>query len=196
VTGTVVEFVRNSAFDTHNYFDNPDAPVPPLRQHQFGASVGGPLRRERSFFFTNYEGQRVRSSSTQTFSVPTAALRAGDFSGGSTLCDPLAAGAVTGCVPFANNQIPASRIDPIARAFLGHVPLPSGPGAVQNLRAVGKQIADMDQFSLRIDQRLTLQDQLFGRFTAYDVSDEQPFGTEPAQRNTCAGFRPHGDDDE
>src|SRR5204862_6324801 len=62
ITGTVVEFARNSVFDTHNYFDNPDAPVPPLRQHQFGASVGGPLRRERAFFFANYEGQRIRKS--------------------------------------------------------------------------------------------------------------------------------------
>ena len=187
-TGTVVEFVRNSAFDTHNYFDDPNAPVPPLRQNQYGASVGGPLRRERAFFFANYEGQRIRKSTTQTFSVPTAALRAGDFSGGSALCDPLAPGAAGACVPFADNQIPSPRIDPIARAFLDHVPLPNGAGVVQNLRAVGKQIADMDQFSVRIDHRLTPQDQLFGRFTAYDVSDEQPFGTSVLNETLVPGF--------
>ena len=94
----------------------------------------------------------------------------------------------SGCVPFAGNQIPAARIDPIARAFLTRVPLPNGAGTVQNLRAVGKQRADMDQFSIRVDHRLTPQDQLFGRFTVYDVSDEQPFGTSVLNETLVPGF--------
>jgi hypothetical protein len=188
VTGAVVEFVRNSAFDSHNYFDDPSAPVPPLRQHQYGASFGGPLRRDRSFIFANYEGQRIRKSTTQTFSVPTAALRAGDFSALGPLCDPVAAGAAAGCVSFANSRIPANRIDPVARAFLEKVPLPNEGGTVQNLRAVAKQRADMDQFSLRLDHRLGDSDQIYGRVTFYDVNDDQPFGTSALNETLVPGF--------
>src|SRR6185503_11311329 len=65
--GSGVEFLRNSRFDAHNYFDDPRKPVPPLNQHQFGGSLGGPLLRDRSFFFVNYEGQRIRKSLTQAF---------------------------------------------------------------------------------------------------------------------------------
>ena len=79
--GSALEFVRNEKFDAHNYFDDPTKPMPPLRQNQFGVNVGGPLKRDRTFFFFSYEGQRIRKAQTQTFSVPTAALRNGDFSG-------------------------------------------------------------------------------------------------------------------
>lgn len=184
--GTLVEFIRNSAFDTRNYFDDPASPLPPLRQHQYGATVGGPLRRDRSFFFANYEGQRVRKSMTQTFSVPSAALRAGDFSGLAPLCDPLAGTA--GCTPFPDNRIPANRIDRVASAFLPSVPLPTSAGNVQNLRAVGKQRADMEQFSLRLDHRSSAGDQVYGRFTAYDVRDEQPFGSSALNETLVPGF--------
>lgn len=187
--GTILEFVRNNAFDAHNYFDDPDAPVPPLRQNQFGASFGGPLRRQRSFFFVNYEGQRVRRSMTQTFSVPPAALRAGDFSGAAPLCDPLAAGTATGvCTAFPNNRIPADRLDPIAQALLAKVPLPSASGTVQNLGAVGQQRINMDQLSVRIDHRLGTTDQIFGRFIVYDVRDDQPFGTGALNETLVPGF--------
>ena len=87
--GSLFEFFRHDQFDAHNYFDPKDQPVPPLRQNQFGGAFGGPVVRDRSFFFFSYEGQRVRRSLTRTFSVPTAAVRGGDFSGSGTICDPL-----------------------------------------------------------------------------------------------------------
>ena len=70
--GSLFEFLRHDVFDAHNYFDPRDQPVPPLRQNQFGGALGGPIVRDRSFFFFSYEGQRVRRSLTRTFSVPTA----------------------------------------------------------------------------------------------------------------------------
>lgn len=189
--GTFVEFVRNSAFDAYNYFDDHSKPVPPLRQNQFGVSIGGPLKRDRSFYFFNYEGQRIRKSITRTFSVPSAAFRTGDFSTAATICDPATIDPATGgqCVSFPNNRIPADRIDPIAGAFLAKVPLPNaGVGEVQNLISAGQQKTDMDQFSLRIDHRLTSQDQLFGRLTVDDVEERQPFGTSELNESLVPGF--------
>src|SRR4029078_4948260 len=102
----------------------------------------GPIIRNSTFFFASYEGQRIRRSLTRTFSVPSAAVRAGDFSSFGPICDPTAA---DGCVPFAQNRIPTARIDPIAAAFLGHVPLPTSDAAFQNLTATGKQVNNVDQ---------------------------------------------------
>ena len=86
--GSLFEFVRNDIFNAKNFFDSAAAPIPPFRQNQFGGSVGGPVRENRTFFFLSYEGQRVRKSLTQTFSVPTAAMRQGNFSGLPTIFDP------------------------------------------------------------------------------------------------------------
>ena len=185
--GAAMEFFRSQAFDAHNAFDDPNQPVPLLRQHQFGANAGGPIRRDRTFFFASYEGQRSQRSLTQTFSVPTMALRAGDFSNLPALCDPLTRTAA-GCATFPGNQIPASRIDPIAAALLPHVPVPTSAGTVQNLRAVAVEDNPMDQVTLRVDHRLSDGDSLFGRWTAYGVHDVQPFGTSSLNETLIPGF--------
>src|SRR5436853_986433 len=101
------DFGRHDRFDARNYFAPKDQPVPPLRQNQFGGTVGGPLKKNSTFFFASYEGQRVHRSITKTFSVPSLAVRAGDF---------------------GSFRVPSGQIDPIAAAFLEHVPLPNGPG--------------------------------------------------------------------
>jgi len=185
--GSALEFFRHDAFDARNYFDDPSGPVPPLRHHQFGANLGGPVRRDRTFFFFSYEGQRIHRSLTQTFSVPTGAMRAGDFSGLPALCDPLTRTA-TECTPFAANQIPTNRFDRVAVALLRKIPGPTVSGAVQNLLAVGTQQNPMNQFTVRMDHRLSENDTLFGRFTSYDVSDTQPFGTSSLNETLVPGF--------
>ena len=73
--GSALEFFRSDRFDARNYFDDPAQPVPPLRQHQNGVNLGGPIRRDRTFFFFSYEGQRIDRSLTQTFSVPRCAAQ-------------------------------------------------------------------------------------------------------------------------
>ena len=186
--GSALEFARHDALDARNYFDDPARPVPPLRQNQFGVNLGGPIARDRTFFFFSYEGQRVQRSLTQTFSVPTAALRRGDFSGLAAICNPSTRQANGACAAFAGNQIPTSRLDPVAVALLARVPLPTDSGSVQNLLAVGAQASPMDQFSVRIDHRLSPNDQLYGRFTTYGVSDEQPFGTSSLNETLVPGF--------
>jgi hypothetical protein len=187
--GSVLEFLRNSAFDAHNYFDNPSAPVPPLDQHQFGTTAGGPVHlgswydgHDKTFFYVSYEGQRIQRSVTQTFSVPPLSLRTGNFAGGAPIIDPM-----TG-VPFPNNQIPANRLDPIAVALLTKVPAPTTAGNVQNLLAVGRDSNPMDQFTVRVDHRAGPKDTLFARFSSYDISETQPFGTSQLNETLVPGF--------
>jgi hypothetical protein len=186
--GSGLEFMRSDALDARNYFDDPATPVPSLRQHQFGVNFGGPIRRDRTFFFFSYEGQRIDRSQTQTFSVPTTALRSGDFSGLAPICDPLTRTAGGACTPFAGNRIPVQRLDPIALALLNRVPTATGPGSVQNLLSIGTNVNPVDQLSVRIDDRRPGGDTLFGRFTSYNVSDTQPFGTSSLNETLVPGF--------
>jgi hypothetical protein len=84
--GSVYEFLRNQALDANNWFNNANSvPLPPLRLNQFGFTVGGPIHRDRTFFFFDYEGTRMRTLSTQWAGVPSAAMRAGDF---GEICAP------------------------------------------------------------------------------------------------------------
>jgi hypothetical protein len=97
--GFVLEFLRDSALDAYNYFDNPSEAVPALHQHQFGTTVGGPVHlgswydgRDNAFFYFSYEGQRIQRSVTQTFSVPPLSLRTGNVAGGASRTSFLRAG--------------------------------------------------------------------------------------------------------
>jgi hypothetical protein len=186
--GSLFEFLRHDMFDAHNFFDPKDQPVPPLRQDQFGGTLGGPLVRDRSFFFFSYEGQRANRSLTRTFTVATAAVRGGDFSGAS-ICDPLTITTPGGtCTPFANGRIPEGRLDPLAVALLQHVPLPTANTAQQNLTAIEQQIKDVDQFSLRLDHHFDSGDQVFARVSTFDANEIQPFGSSSLQETLVPGF--------
>src|SRR5262245_60183468 len=97
--GSLFEFGRNDVFDSPNYFAR-NAPVPSLRQNQFGGALGGRFLKDRSFFFLSYEGLRMNRSLTRTFSVPDAAVRSGDFSAfAEPICDPLTIPSTGVCAP-------------------------------------------------------------------------------------------------
>ena len=188
-SGSLFEFVRDERFDAHNFFDDRSLPVPPLDQHQYGGSFGGPIVPDRTFFFVSYERQDTKRSLTKTFSVPTSTLRSGDFTGWDSICDPSTIDAGTGaCAPFPGNRIPADRLDPIAQAFLANVPLPNGTGEFQNLTSVEQQDKDVHQFSVRVDHRLTDTQQMFVRFSTFDADEIQPFGTSVQQESLVPGF--------
>jgi hypothetical protein len=201
LSGTAYEFLRNSALDAKNFFDDPNSPIPPYHQNQFGASLGGPIRRNRTFFFTNYEGLRILQSVTNTTLLPTAAMRQGDFTGINPqtghpypqIIDP-----TTG-QPFPGNTIPASRIDPLSRAILDRIPLPSNPNAPpgkNNDINVGLHGVTTDQFIARIDHELTPKHQLFGRFLLFDGQQLVPFVPDSFAQNPSAppGFGDNKDD--
>jgi hypothetical protein len=185
--GSLFEFVRNDVFDAKNFFDSAVAPIPPFRQNQFGGSVGGPLRENRTFFFLSYEGQRVRKSLTQTFSVPTAAMRQGNFFGLPTIFDP-ADGSGEQRQPFLNNQIPNGRLDPVALALLAQIALPNLPGTAQNLRSAGSQRLNGNQYSARIDHQFSEKDTAFLRASLFDARQADPFGSSVLQESLLPGF--------
>ncbi len=200
-SGTAYEFLRHSALDARNFFDDPARPIPPYRQNQFGGSLGGPLRRDRTFFFTNYEGLRIHQSITNTTLLPTQALRSGDFTGINPLTGnpfPVIIDPQTG-QPFPGNQIPSSRIDPLSQAILARVPLPNLPNApplANNNINVGLHQVNTDQFLARLDHQLSASQQLFGRFLLFNGTQLFPFVPNSFAQNPSAppGFGTWKDD--
>ncbi len=103
--GSAYEFFRNDVLDARNFFDKAK---PPYRQNQFGGSFGGPIRKDKTFFFVGYEGLRIAQRETFLYTVPTMAERGGDFTGQPQIFDPSTYNPGTGLrQPFLNNMIPA-----------------------------------------------------------------------------------------
>ena len=160
--GSLYYFVRNDVFDARQFFDV-GAP-PPFRQNQFGASIGGPIVKNKTHFFVNYEGFRRRRAVTLLGTLPSAKLLSGDFSGLPPVIDPLTK------EPFPGNQIPQDRFSALTQRVIPFLPqLPTG--GPQNYVTARPTAADWDQFTVRIDHQLTEKDRLFGRYTVYPRLD-------------------------
>ncbi|MGH9844977.1 MAG: TonB-dependent receptor domain-containing protein, partial [Blastocatellia bacterium] len=170
--GGVWEFIRNDALDARGFFADPLAKKPPFRRNQFGGTLGGPVRRDRTFFFGAYESLRLRQQVSSLQSVPSLQFRAGDFSAlTAALRDPVRGGT------FAGNKILLDRIHPAALRVLdrGSYPAPTpGLAGASNLRAVNPFPDDVDQFSARIDHRLTRSNNLFGRYSFTQDNQQAP----------------------
>ena len=164
-----------------------DDPNADTHDHRFGASIGGPIVENRTFFFGNYEGSRLKALGGGAQAVvPTAAMRTGDFSGaGFILRDP-----VTG-EPFPGNRIPAERIDPSARRIMDFFPLPNQPGTSNLGYGTYRQILplsrDRERFDVRVDHELTGKDSLFVR-TSWQGRDPDAFTFESTGGNGGTGL--------
>jgi hypothetical protein len=183
--GSLWEFLRNDQLDANNFFNNRTGTArAPFRRNQFGVSGGAPFylpkynARNRTFIFGAYEGTRVRKGITQLTTVPTEALRNGDFSALGRVTDPL-----TG-EPFPGNAIPANRRNPITSAILQqYVPLPNRTG-VFNWISTDPQKIDVEQYNWRIDHRFSDKDSLFGHYIFEDTDFRYPklFPTDDASQ--------------
>src|SRR5262249_9349046 len=188
--GSAFEFLRNSKLDAKNFFDPSDQPTPPFKQNQFGAAVGGPVAlpgykgKKRTLFFTDYHGTPIRTAHTFFATLAPSAWRTGNFSGFNTIMDPnttLVQGSSITRQPFANNQIPLSRFDPVSLKLIGLMPAPNLPGSVSragvsnNLLTNPVEPNDTDQADVRIDHKISDKDSFFARFS---ISDQ--FLTPPA----------------
>lgn len=170
--GAAYEFLRNTALSARPFFNPKNGEN---IQNQFGANIGGPIKRNRTFFFGGWESSRQRNansgSSTLATVVPTLDMRAGNF-GSTQIIDP-----TTGS-PFPNNVIPTSRLAPAAVAMQSKfVPLPNyNSGGATNFFAAQTVPTNIDQYTIRIDHRLNDKNLLWGRwFDSYE-HDLSPFG--------------------
>ncbi len=182
--GSAFEFFRNEHLNARNLFAPSTAPnpgKPEFRRNQFGFVLGGPIVKDETFFFGDYQGTRQSIGRVRISTVPTALQRQGIFTEsvagrvpaifdpGTTR--PGTGGAVTRD-PFPANTIPPDRIDPVAAELLSRYPLPNLPGTANNYRRVGSEGDDQDQFDLRLDHRASGRDQLFARFSYFrDLTD-------------------------
>ncbi|MFN7993465.1 MAG: TonB-dependent receptor [Bryobacteraceae bacterium] len=151
--GTAYEFLRNNDMDARNFFQ---PSVSPLKRNQFGGSVGGPIRKDKLFWFGGYEGTRQNSGNDYSITVPSAAQRTGDFSGLPTITDPL-----TG-LPFPDNKIPQNRINETASYFTPFLPLPNS--GTQYIFSPNSTVR-ADQTTGRVDYYINDTNRLFGSYT-------------------------------
>jgi Carboxypeptidase regulatory-like domain/TonB-dependent Receptor Plug Domain len=167
--GSVYEFLRNDLFDGSNFFSG--GTKPELRQNQFGGTLGGPIRKDKTFFFGSYEGTRIRKGFTQITLVPNQQERTGDFSDLSEqLTDP-----VTGA-PIPGNQI--TNISPIAATILQkYVPAANrafDPSSGTNYTSNDSNKIDVYQVIAKLDHHFTNSDSVFGRYLIEDVTNISP----------------------
>ncbi|HZL53581.1 MAG TPA: TonB-dependent receptor [Terracidiphilus sp.] len=173
--GTVFEFVRNNAFDANNYFSNrAGLPKTPFHQNQFGGVVGGPIKHDRVFFFGDYQGTRQSiQSGSSISSVPTAAMRSGDFSGQTApIFDPrtrhIGPSGTVVATQFPGNKVDPSLINKTAAAIMALIPLPNygTAGAVaSNYFYAPKTFTNTDQADARVDATLTQKNHLIGTYS-------------------------------
>jgi hypothetical protein len=166
--GTLYEFLRNDALDARNFFA---ATKPVLRYNQFGGSLGGPVRKDKTHFFFSFEAIRQKSQTTRRQGVPSLAEINGDFSATNiTPRDPL-----TG-VAFAGKIIPANRIDPVGQAIARFYPAPNVAGApsrVNNFIANQTIKNPNTNYITRIDHSFSANDRVYGRFLSRTNSSDQ-----------------------
>jgi len=172
IHGQLFEFVRNESFDAKNFFDDPAASNPPYKRNQFGGAVGGPIRKDKTFFFFDSEGTRFHSAGTVLSTVPTELERRGDFSRSIlrnapvVIYDPATFDNSTRRRQlFAGAVIPAARIDSVAGAAVEFYPLPNRAGLINNFLYNPVDRDSTNKWDTRIDHRFNSRDNIFGRFS-------------------------------
>ncbi|MBS1803206.1 MAG: carboxypeptidase regulatory-like domain-containing protein [Acidobacteria bacterium] len=177
--GTLWEFLRNDVVDANNYFAQTQEP---LKQNQFGATVGAPIKKDKAFVFGFYEGFRNRQGESALTTVPSLKQRAGDF---SELCTPQDGMTGPFCnnpqhqlfnvfanAPYPNNQIPQNQINPVSQNLLSFFP---APNAGTNLLSTTQTLRnDSDQFGIKVDHYLTSKDTLNFRYMFSQLSQLDP----------------------
>jgi carboxypeptidase family protein len=148
--GTVFEFIRNEKWNARNYFA-PAGPKSEFRRNQYGFAMGGPIQKNKTFFFTDWQGTRLGTAITRISTVPTVAQR---------------------------QMIPASLVDPIAREVLRHYPQPTSPASANNFVRTSVERDRQDQFDSRIDRNFSANHRAFVRYTFFR-DDDRPVAPLP-----------------
>lgn len=174
--GSAFEYHSNEGLRAQNYFAPPGTTKGEWLYNQFGGTLGGPIKRNKMFFFGSYEGTRDKQFVSEIHSVPTAALRAGNFAGvGTVIYDPLTGNANgTGRTAFPGNVIPADRIHPVAQLLTAALPLPNltnADGSIpqqNNYFVQAPFIFNRHTFDSKVTMNVTPSLNLFGRYSILD----------------------------
>src|SRR6185437_12904083 len=202
--GAAWEYHTNSELKARNYFyclyscsGDPNQP-PKNLNNQFGAAVGGPILKNKLFFFGDWERTTRRQSASVLRTIPTTALIGGDFAGtGTTIYDPATGNANgTNRAPFANNAIPTSRIDPASTYMANLMPQVNQTIFPNNYLAVGTYKLTRDNIDMKINYVPTEKMQIFGRYSLSptDIFDPPSLGqaggdaTNGGQPGTATGL--------
>jgi outer membrane receptor protein involved in Fe transport len=166
--GSAYEFLRNSALDARNFFDGPT--IPPFKRNQFGAAAGGPIRKDKTFIFGDYEGIRQSKGITNFDVVPSLTARAGLLSYSDPSQFP------SDCAPTAITNQCQVTIDPSPQKYLGLYPSPTEPSDpakpnIATFRFAGQQVINENFFTVRVDHKLAEKDNLFGTY----LYDKTPY---------------------
>ncbi|MGH9662490.1 MAG: carboxypeptidase regulatory-like domain-containing protein, partial [Bryobacteraceae bacterium] len=183
IHGSVFEFLRNSAMDARNFFNVKGTTFPPFRYNQYGFTFGGPVvlpkynGKNKTFFFVDYEGFRRNSLSSADRTIPTLAIKRGDFAAENRIFDPLtnrtAAGATTRD-QFPDNRIPQSRWDPVTAKLMAAYPDPINSARTNNYLANLQQTQNWHQGDVRIDHQLSTKDNFFARWSIQNTETIVP----------------------
>ncbi len=202
--GGAFEFIRNEAFNARNFFQQPGTDIPVFRRNQFGALLGGPIVRNKTFFFVNYEGTKEFTAGTTQQTVATPREIQGDFSQSffnnvpNQIFDPATYNPTTRArQQFPNNIIPSTRIDPVAATVAAFTPPPNRDSIINNYFSNPRTDNTTHKGDLRIDHTFGSNDTLYGRYSKQDsfLSPESGLpppafgGGDPAfQRNEPQSF--------
>ncbi len=207
--GTAYEFLRNKVLNANTFFNNGAGVArPAFTQNQYGGTIGGPIQKDKTFFFFGYEGFKLRQGASYVYTVPTDAQRAGDFSdvrngAGNVIpiYDPLTTCGRLGNAPcgtnatggqvitrtqFPGNMIPASRLDPTAKVMTNLWARSNGPGLpfthVNNYTANASVGGDNYQYNARVDRSISDKQRLFMRYTYWNNLN---LAIDPYRTKTC-----------
>ncbi len=175
--GTLYEYFRNDALDARNFFARRKAEY---RFNDFGGSIGGPIKKDKTFAFFDYERYFLRQGQTYTATIPTVAMKNGNYNGVATIFDP----ATTAPNPsspgsylrtqFPNNTIPVNRISPIATNFMNLYPTPQTSGLTNNYTSSLKKTQNYDTYDIRIDHHFNDSNNFFARYSYNDGTTYTP----------------------
>jgi hypothetical protein len=169
--GTAYEFFRNAALDARNYFELAESGAARYQRNQFGFSLGGPVRKDRTFFFLDYEGRRTQEGVTRVTNVPTDLERDGDFSQ-SIFAPPINPFTQS---PFANDQIPSEWVNRVGKAIADLYPQPNRSVPGQNYVSSPIRRDRDDRFDVRVDHAITAKSSLIARYSFADSDLYEPF---------------------
>lgn len=190
--GSLFEYLRNSYMDARNYFLSPSISTPPFKRNQFGGTLGGPIRKDKTFFFFSYEGLRLRQDINSLATVPEPQFGKGDFSAllpSVVVYQPgVFTTATTGGVtktspaPFPNNVIPASMINPIGAGLFNYYPAPStstatGAAPANNYLFSEIRRETMNEYALRLDHTFNVKNSLSVTLNYFDDPAFEPSNT-------------------